>query len=232
MRLLIVEDEPPIADYIEKKSLAILGDTVAALRVEYTLEKATEFLAHNRINLCLLDLNLSGDDGFELLKRMSAGPFQTVIISAYSERAIEAFEYGVLDFIEKPFSEARLRQAFDRYFGTGTTPGRTRYLVARRQNRNHVVHVEEITHFTAVRYLVEAHLDSGAMELLEKPLNLLERMLPVNFVRIHRSHIVNLDHLASYRHVGGSVYEVELADGTLLPLSRSRYRELHELLNK
>ena len=75
---------------------------------EGNLDDAEEHLVENEVDVLLLDLNLQGHDGFELLKNQVAKAFHTVVISAYGEKALEAFDYGVLDFIEKPFEAERL----------------------------------------------------------------------------------------------------------------------------
>ncbi|MBK7227614.1 MAG: hypothetical protein IPH97_01775 [Ignavibacteriales bacterium] len=59
-------------------------------------------------------MNLNAKDGFELLKQVVSQSFHTIVISANINRAIEAFEYGVLDFIPKPYNIERLKAAFQR----------------------------------------------------------------------------------------------------------------------
>lgn len=223
MRVLIVEDEPPIAEYIEAGVRSILGSSLRSIHTALSLGDAASFLSRNVVDLCLLDLNLSGEDGFDLLRQALSGPFLTVVISAYTDRALEAFEYGVVDFLPKPFPMERLRRALEKILSRTPQPGQARYLIARKQNRNVLVPVDEILFLKAVRYLVEAHKADGRVELLEKPLAALEWILPEHFVRVHRSWTVNLNHVASFEHVGGNAYLVRLKDGTTLPLSRTRY---------
>jgi len=232
MRVLIVEDEPPIAEYIEAGVRSILGSAFRSVHVSLSLEDASAYLSRNVIDLCLLDLNLSGEDGFDLLKEALSRPFLTVVISAYTDRALEAFEYGVVDFLPKPFPLDRLRRTLEKILSRTPRPGRARYLVARKQNRNFLLPVDEILFLKAVRYLVEAHKSDGRVELLEKPLSALEWILPDHFVRIHRSWMVNLDHVASFEHAGRSEYLVRMKDGTVLPLSRSRYPLLSQKFHK
>jgi len=232
MRILIVEDEPPIAEYLEKCIWDILDSKIRNIHISLTLEEAFEYLKNNTIDLCFLDLNLSGEDGYEILKRAVSMPFHTIIVSAYTERAIHAFEYGALDFVPKPYNIERLRQAFERYFGRVEIPGLTKYLVFRKLNEHKLLAVENITFFKAVRYLVEAHLENGQVEYLDKPLNRLEHILPDNFVRIHRSYIVNLHFVEAFQHKDSGIYQVRLNGGEVLPLSRNRSRNFKNLLNK
>ncbi|MBN2399557.1 MAG: response regulator, partial [Candidatus Aminicenantes bacterium] len=141
MRILIIEDEPPIAKYIERCTRSLLKGHIRRIDAVHTLEDARHYLRKNRIDLCLLDLNLSGTDGYELLKQALAMPFQSIIISAHAEKAVTAFEYGVVDFVPKPFTVERLQKAFDRFLKKDSAPGCTKHLVYRRGKENHLLAV-------------------------------------------------------------------------------------------
>ena len=230
MRILIVEDEPPIAEYIERCTRFLLKENSPQIFVVYTLEAATHYLQKQGIDLCLLDLNLSGSDGYDLLKQALAMPFQSIIISAHAEKAITAFEFGVVDFVPKPFTPERLQKAFDRYLGKSSAPSQMKYLVYRLGKENRILAVTDVVFFKAIRIFVEAYLADGRKVLLEKHLNRLERILPEDFIRIHRSYIVNIRHIGCYRHCGESRYRLQLKDGTVLPVSRYRYPVLKQIL--
>jgi len=109
---------------------------------------------------------------------------------------------------------------------------RIHYIVCRERNENRLIPVQEIQYFKAERFLVEVHLLRGDTELVEKPLNKLEEILPDHFLRIHRSFIVNLQQVDSYRSVSGGLYEMYLKDGNVLPVSRSRVKKLNLILKK
>lgn len=232
MRVLIIEDEPPIADFIEKSLQAILGEALTEVRTAYSLDEAAAHLDRKNIDLCLLDLNLSGRDGYELLERAVSRPFQTIVISAHTEQAARAFEYGVLDFVPKPFSRERLQQALDRFSGRQKSHAPARFLTFRKNNRNGLLPVGEIVLLKASRYLVEVWMSDGRRELIEKSLNQLEKILPDSFARIHRTYLVNLNQTESYKHLGGSRYAVRMKSGIELPLSRHRLGGLKLLFGK
>ena len=232
MRILILEDEPPIARYIESSCRKILGSKIQIIQVFYNLENAEEYILEHPIDLCLLDININGEDGYSLLQLAISKSFHTIVISAYTENAIEAFEHGVLDFISKPFDEDRLRMAFDRYFSrTEKRDLGMKYLSIRRQNEYSILPVDEILFFKAADIYVEAHLKNGKVEILDKTMDRLEQILPHNILRIHRSYLVDINEIESYKHIGGGTYQVQLKNGTPLPLSRQKYKELQTLLN-
>lgn len=223
MRILIVEDEPPIAEDIERSVRALLGSRVEEVEICWTLDRALDRIDRGRFDLCLLDLNLSGKSGFTLLQRAASRPFPAIIVSAHTDQALRAFEFGVLDFIPKPLTRERLRQALDRCFGRNPAgPGSAAgTLVARLGRETILVPVAEVRFFKAVRCLVEAHLENGRLVLLDKPLDGLERILPPRFVRVHRSYLVDRARIESFGHRGGGRYGLRMKDGVELPLSRA-----------
>ena len=79
------------------------------------LEDAKLCILEEQYDLLFLDLNLNGQDGFDLLHSAAAATFQTIIITANREQASLAFDYGVLDFISKPILEKRFKMAVDRF---------------------------------------------------------------------------------------------------------------------
>jgi len=231
MKILIVEDERPIANYIEKMIRKILGDKVTRIKIIHHLDQAFAYLADARIDLCLLDLNLHGENGYEILKRSVAGSFHTIIISANTDKALEAFEYGVLDFVGKPFTEDRLKTAFNRFLGKVSQENMsTKYLSLRKGDRHIVIPIENVTFFKAAGIYVEAHLYEGKMEILDKTMERLEQILPGNFMRVHRSYIIDISQIVSFSHTGGGKYQVTVKTGKVIPLSRSKYKILKELI--
>lgn len=114
MNILIIEDEARIAKRIERMTRDFFDKEVRILVCD-SLENGLNAIDQNAIDLLLLDLNLNGEDGFDVLQNVVAKSFQTIIVSAYTDKAITAFNYGVLDFVPKPFDEDRLAQAFMRF---------------------------------------------------------------------------------------------------------------------
>ena len=114
MNILIVEDESRIAKRIERMTRDILGNAIQSLTHVNTLHEALKVTENSLLDILLLDLNLNGEDGFDLLTTSVSKSFHTIVISAYKDQAITAYEYGVLDFVPKPFNRDRLEQAFNR----------------------------------------------------------------------------------------------------------------------
>ncbi len=229
MRILAVEDEHLIAQRIERLCREILGARLSAIAVQPSLESARAFLKEHPTDLLLLDLNLNGRDGFELLEEAVAGAFHTIIISACTDQAIHAFEYGVLDFIPKPFSKERLEAAFQRYENAQYRAAQpVKYLATRHQQRLQLHEVEEVLYIRAADHYAELCLRGGGTKLHDKPLNQLIKLLPPQFGRIHKSYIANMDEALVLHSQAGGRYHLEMSDGARIPVSRSKYPEIRQ----
>jgi len=232
MRILIVEDERPTAEDIRDLTRAILGSRVSSLRIVTTLHDALDYLSEHAIDVLLLDLNLNERDGFDILKQAVARAFHTIVISAYSDRAIEAFEYGVLDFIPKPYSPPRLAAAFDRLRDNSALDKRAmKYLSVRRFGIIEVVPLKEVEYFKAANVYTELHLADGSIRIHDKSLKDLKKLLPSAYMRVHKSYIVDLGNVRKIFSHGGGRYDIELGSGIRLPLSRVRARELKKRID-
>ena len=229
MRILIVEDEAVAARGIEKQLRNILGDSIESLKIQHSLTASEIFLQDYPIDLLFLDLNLNGEDGFELLKTAVAGSFHTIIISANTDRAIDAFQFGVIDFVPKPVIEKRLRQAIDRYNNTASNPVEPlKYLSVKKDDRVLLIDIEDILYLEGFDNYVKIHLKNGEIEQHRKTLSLLETILPNHFKRIHKSYILDFREVSNFVVRAGSKYYVELKNKLILPLSRIKYKELRE----
>jgi DNA-binding LytR/AlgR family response regulator len=231
MRLLIVEDEPLIAQRLERMCREILGSALEIVIHAARPEETEVRLAESPIDLMLLDLNLEGSDGMQLLKRSVAGSFHTIIVSANTDRALEAFEYGVLDFVPKPFTRERLAQALGRSTGASARADyAAKYLAVRKHGRIELIAVSDLLYAKGSGSYSELALSTGATELHDKSLEKLQALLPPVFERIHKSYLVRMSAVKALHASEGSHYEVELKNGTRLPVGRTRYKEIRAKL--
>lgn len=228
MRVLIIEDEARIArrlqrmasDFFEQNSSISICDSV---------QKGIAFLENNEIDLLLLDLNLNGENGFDLLESVVSKSFHTVIVSANADRAIKAFEYGVLDFVPKPFDETRLGQAFKRITNTiKTTDEPLKFLAVKKAGNIKLIDIADLIYIKGAGIYSELYLENGSRELHDKSLETLGQLLPSTYERIHKSYLVCLTLAEKIVIESGSKYSLLLKNGQLLPIGRSKYKELKE----
>jgi DNA-binding LytR/AlgR family response regulator len=229
MNVLIVEDEAMAARRLSRMVKEIVGDSLKDITVKSSIVDAEVFLQHSPIDLVLLDLNLNGESGFQLLHQFTAGSFHTIIVSASLDQAITAFEHGVLDFVPKPYDLARLKKALDRVNEKiASNENKLKYLSVKNQGNVRLVPLENVRYFKGADDYVEIQLKDGSYELYSKSMDNLLTLLPKQYCRIHKSYIVDLS-LAKRIHVhGGGKYELEMNDGILLPVSRTQYQLLQD----
>ncbi|MEO9871798.1 LytR/AlgR family response regulator transcription factor [Ekhidna sp.] len=229
MKILIVEDESRIAKRIERMTRDILGYALQSLTHINTLNEALAFIENNSLDLVLLDLNLNGEDGFDLLTTAVSESFHTIVISAYKDQAIAAFEYGVLDFVPKPFNRDRLEQAFNRAIAKEKTGNdQLKVLAIKKRSRIQLIPIENLLYVKGAGAYTELFLADGKKELHDKSLEKLEQLLSHSFERIHKSYLVKMSEIREIIVASGSKYMAELKNGVSIPVGRTKYKDLKE----
>ena len=193
--------------------------------------------------LVFLDVQMPGLLGTEVLARVTHQPF-VVFTTAYGQHAVTAFELGAVDYLLKPFGPERLAAALERVraalgepaamppldrLGEALRSGPMTRLFVRRGSAIVPLPVSSVACFEADGDYVVAHAE-GTRHWVHLALARLEtRLDPAKFVRIHRTHIVNLDFVVAFKRHGRSGMTAELRNGVRLAVSRQRAVELRKL---
>lgn len=229
MRVLIVEDEQMVARRLERLLRQVLGEQLGQLRIASDLAGACHALAEDPDALVLLDLNLGGADGFELLRHARAHGHRTIVVSANFERALEAFELGVLDFIPKPFTEERLRLALQRVRAETGVPAPA-LLAVHLAGRAGLIPLDSVVAIHGADDYAELETRDGRRHLHNRTLGALERSLPAPFLRVHRSHLVNLKAVRRVRVDAGGRRFLLLETGNEIAVGRRFLAAVREAL--
>lgn len=246
LRIAIVDDEPPARmiarEYLEAEPGV---DVVAECANGFDAVKA---VAELKPDLLLLDVQMPKLDGFEVLELVGRDT-AVIFATAYDEYALKAFEVHAVDYLLKPFSRERLQEALARARQrlqlaggpTGVTPtelsasarpagARLSRIVIRDGADVHVVPIDRVDYIEAQDDYIAVHTGDRAL-LKDQTMTRVESQLdPRRFVRIHRSFLLNLDRLARLETTGKDTRVAVLRDGRELPVSRSGYTRLQELL--
>lgn len=192
--------------------------------------EAVEEVRRSRPDLLFLDVQMPECDGFDVVELLGRElPAAIVFVTAYDEYALRAFEAGALDYLLKPFDDARFGRALGRakeklarYLPP--KPRAADRLVVRSQGQVLFLSVTDIDWIEAAGYYACVHVGNDT-HVLRRSLSELEQDLGgERFVRIHRSSIVNLDRVRGLELQAGGEYEVVLKSKARLRLSR-RYRK-------
>jgi two-component system, LytTR family, response regulator len=224
--VLVVDDEP-----LARSNITVLlsGDAdIRWVRECGAGRQSLEDIRTLKPDLVFLDVQMPEFDGFQVLKALGVVAPVIVFVTAYDEHALRAFDAGALDYLLKPFDNARFALALDRAKGR-LLPGGAASALERGpfaiKGTGHITYVEhiEVDWIEAADYYVSIHVGTKS-HLLRRSLAELEQELDSRlFCRVHRSAIVNLKRVRSLK-LGDGDAEVVLASGARLPVSR-RYRK-------
>jgi two-component system LytT family response regulator len=251
VRALIVDDERPARHRVRR--LLTLDPDIDVIGECATGDEAIEVLQSTRPDLLFIDIQMSGSDGFAVLRTIPQQDMPVVVfVTAYDSYALRAFEAQAFDYLLKPFDRRRFAEVLKRakqqveLKRQGAVNTRLLTLlegidqkrlesdrIAIRSGGSTVLlrtanidWVEAADNYVNVHCGGETHLVRETMQSFE------QRLDPARFVRIHRSTIVNLDRVTQIQPWLRGDYQVVLQDGSKLALSRSRKDKVRSLLVK
>ena len=230
MNVLILEDEKSSALRLKKLILRHPKSSEFNLFFAETIVEAKKYFSTETFELLFLDLQLKNEDGFSLLQNLVSESFLTIVVSAYSERAMEAFDNGVFDFIPKPIFEERLFKSLDRFHSNRRHYTKTKRLFIKSRNKLEAIPLKNVIFLQPAERYTEIILLQGIKKLHNLSLDKIIKILPANFQRVHRSYIVNLDFIERIISHSGSKYTIELKNNTELPLGRSYAKKIKSLI--
>jgi two-component system, LytTR family, response regulator len=248
-KVLVVDDEP-----IAREGLKLLLTRQPQVESVCEARNGREAIAHIRDkcpDLVLLDVQMPRTDGFAVVHAIGADHMPPVIfVTAHDQYAIRAFEIAAIDYLLKPVTEERFELAFKRAIGrlqaapqedaakqvltmldAIANPPRQLERFAIRSGENTLfVPVNEVDWIEAFQNYVRLHA-GPATYLLHVPMNTIEGVLdPNRFLRIHRSHIVNVRRIAQLWSMAHGQYAVELNTGQRIQSGRTYSERIRRTL--
>lgn len=238
---VVVEDEPLALDTLREMLQPISWLTCVGVAMDGA--SATRVIDELQPDLIFLDIELPISSGMQVLEQIDHEP-AVIFTTAYDRYAVAAFELGAVDYLLKPFRQERLLAAVERFAHTADSARRTANararevfgtepltrIFVRQHDRILPLPVNTIERLEAEGDYVALYA-GGKRHLIHVALADLEQRLDRNrFCRIHRSHIVNLDFVSSIAPLGPSRLEIQMRDGARIAASRSRSRDLRQMV--
>ncbi len=245
LRAIIVEDESPARELVK-----------AFLKSHENIELLTECsdgfsgvkaINENKPDLVFLDIQMPKLTGFEVLELLDEMP-EIIFTTAFDQYAIKAFELSAVDYLMKPFSKRRFDEAIDKVYSrlhqkresaenlqtlakkVKEDTKEIERLFVKTGNKIDVVVVPDIIRIEALDDYVEI-FTAEKKYVKKETMNFLEQSLPEEtFVRVHRSSIINVNYMKKMERYGKESYIVILKDGSKVNVSKSRTKELKQLL--
>ncbi len=233
IRAVVVDDEP-----LARSSLKVLLRRDPEVELVGECKSGMEALAEIRRKkpeLVFLDVQMPECDGFDVLEQLgSEMPPALVFVTAYDQYALRAFEAGALDYLLKPFDNARferaLNRAKERIEQGKETPRKIERLVIKNAGQVLFQKISEIDWIEAADYYVCLHVGTKTHLLRRSMSDLDQELEQAAFCRIHRSAIVNLERVRQLEISEDGGTDVVLNSGTRLRLSRRYRKELQARL--
>jgi DNA-binding LytR/AlgR family response regulator len=246
IRTLLVDDED-LARAALRQALGSAGD-IEIVGESHNGIEAIEMIGELRPDLVLLDIEMPGFDGFEVVQHLASRP-AIIFVTAYDEYAVRAFEANAIDYLLKPVQPERLERALARVrqripMGVIETnselkdirevarerTGPMRRIAARRGKRIVIIPLRAVIRVEIEDKLVFA-ITANDRLLVEKTITELETLLePVGFLRISRGELVNLETVKELVPWFSGTWRVKLANGEERDVSRERARQLKEAM--
>jgi two-component system, LytTR family, response regulator len=251
MRVLVVDDEAPARQRLT--NLLEKDPQVGSILEAANGKVAVEIIVREALDIVFLDVQMPELDGLQVIETVGAAAMPiTVFVTAYDQHAIQAFEANALDYLLKPFSDERWEATLSRAkarrtqlnheeFGRGILTMLTtgspldRYLdrlAVKDSAATRFIPVADIDWIEAAGVYVNLHI-AGKELLYRSALNeLVARLNPMKFIRIHRSCIINIDSVVELQPISHGEFELILKDGCRSRVSRTYRAELEKRLGQ
>jgi len=224
LRAVVVDDEPLARARLRRllaqhPGVEVLADCGSG-------EESIAAMEELRPDVAFLDIRMPDMDGFDVLDALGPRrPPQVVFVTAYSEHAVRAFEARALDYLLKPVSAERLRQAVER-LRAPAAPAMAEAAYPERlavpiNGRIHLVESAQIDHVDAHANYVELHLGTRSLVLRETMTHLESRLDPKRFLRVHRSRLVRIDGILEAQAHASGRFLLRLKCGARIVTGRS-----------
>lgn len=240
---VIVDDEPPareiIAEYLQAHT------RIRLVKQFGKPSQAVDYLKKHRVHLLFLDIKMPGMDGFELLEQLDEWPY-VIFSTAYDKYAVRAFELNAVDYLLKPYDQQRFDEALNRALrrieAEATTIDREQVDALKQQVDKQQWYADRIFvrvgkairpvklidinwiqadgDYSEIHTSDDSYLCSAGLGEME------EKLPPDQFIRVHRSYIINVDAIDKLESDGLSGFDITMTDGAELRASRSYAHKL------
>ena len=249
MRTLIVDDEPIARQVLREGLEALPGVTVVGEAANG--REALQQIGEVQPDLVFLDLQMPVMGGFEVVQQLGGGHLPVVVIvTAFDEHAIEAFEAGAIDYLLKPVSEARLRKAVERARSLAgrpldnanavaaiasaaapSGPAANRKIVGRSGTEYFLLDQDEILCFQAEDELVWIITAKQRLLATQSLRKIEERLKGQQFQRVHRNAIVNVNHVRKMTAMSSQRWLITLSNSLQIVVSKRQAHNIRAILH-
>ncbi len=241
IKAIIIDDEPLARSVINEYLIG--NEQISIIEECNDGFEGLKAIQQHQPDLIFLDIQMPKINGFEMLELLDK-PLQVIFTTAFDEYAIKAFEMNAIDYLLKPFSKERFDKATEKAVkqiqATGIlqndflqnieSPAAASRVVVKTGSKIKIIPVHDINFLEAADDYVKIHTEEGTF-LKNKTMAFFEKSLSASsFVRTHRSYMINISGITRIDHHEKDNYVAVLKNGIKIPVSKSGYTKLKELL--
>jgi len=232
IKCLVVDDEP-LAQRILEKYISSLPSLELVNKCNNALE-ASSYLHQHSVDVLFLDIKMPELTGMEFLRTLNRPP-QVIITTAYSEYALEGYEYSVVDYLVKPFSFERFLKAVNKIKKKQpdrkiekSTPGikKKDFIFFKSDQTHHKVQFKDIRYLQGYGNYIKVFTRNKKILILETMSNMEKKLPQEQFVRIHKSYIISIQQIDKIIE-----NKIKIQDVTI-PIGRAYKLRISEILKK
>jgi two-component system LytT family response regulator len=245
IKAVVIDDEINNQELISNL-LKSYAENIQVVGLADSVESAYKTIQEHQPDLIFLDVQMPDGTGFDLLKKFEKINFKIIFVTAHQEFALEAFKYSALDYILKPLSPANLLAAVkkaEETMGSDELNMKLKILlnniaepiknkkkiVLKTMERIYSVDLDDIIRFESDGGYTKVYLTDGKRIMVSKTMKEYDDLLlDAGFLRVHHSHLINMNHLFCFEKAEGHVV---MKDDSVVPVSNRKKDHLMELLN-
>jgi two-component system LytT family response regulator len=236
IKTLIIDDEPLSASIVQEYLTAF--PQFELLEICHDGFQGMKAIQKHTPDLIFLDVQMPKITGFEMLELLDEPP-AVIFTTAFDQYALKAFDSMAIDYLLKPFSQDRFNQAIERFLNQSAgaehdainqLAEKSNRLVVRVKNEIKIISIKDVSFFEAEDDYIAIHSKDGKFLKKMTMKSLEEALDPSKFARVHRSFMVNLNEVTQIEPYERENFLVKLRNGKQVPVSKSGYSRLRQVL--
>lgn len=246
IKAVIIEDEKELRDI----NRALLTDNFPQISIvgeADSVESGIQIIKDAKPDIVLMDIEIKGGTGFNILQKIKPYNFQLIFITAYNHLAVKAIKFSAIDYILKPVNEFEFNNAIENalqlvennqmemqvgnFFDHYEKKTQSKKIVLRTAEAMHIIDISDIVYCKSDNTYTTFYLTDGIEILVSRPIKEFANMLEeYNFIRPHQSYLVNLNFIKMLDKSDGGF--IILTTGSNIPVSTRRKHSLMQILDK
>lgn len=218
IRAIIVDDLPLAIASLKSELEDYFSDEIEIVGTAEGVVEAAKLILRLKPEVVFLDIHMEDGDGFDLLDIISTDGIKVVFTTASQDHALKAFEYAAVDYLLKPVDKNQIERAIQKLDLSKQTGEQEQTTIAlSTQDAIRIVEKSRIVRFEAEGNYTKVFLDDGKMILISKTLKSFDERVGENFIRVHQSHLINIDYVEAYVKTEGGY--LRMTDQSSIPVA-------------